>query len=412
MSLGFNLSGTVKSIEKLIKKAEAMADKQEYDIDVQENEMTVSLCPVGDIEISWEKNENNNGRWRVEADCRTTPAGPGFHKAALEFAENLGIKELSVYDETDYYSHRDFERLKDEHFYGWLDSLINICCTKYADSDCQVCICWNMKFFNPEDVGRTIVTPMGRFSVENTISILEEEGIEGFARLILMWNNEERDALFYRNRALYGLWMNCYFAPSDRSEEDKDINRMIIDDLEKAYNMDDKVPIPYEAYLELCELDGSKPDIPDGCAKLFYGFPVGYRKGLVTESIRNLRLVLPGSYQYEWEEDEGGSGTHLWWDVDEESPVWRVSVFRARNGQTYLPENTRQINDMVEKDIPNGQIRYGWNCMEEDGETLYIMEAEVASCGYFYLITVAYTRPEEKDGIVELIDKISAVNTQ
>lgn len=227
-----------------------------------------------------------------------------------------------------------------------------------------------------------------------------------------MWNNEERDALFYRNRALYGLWMNCYFAPSDRSEEDGEINKTIIDDLETAYEMDGRVPIPYEAYLELCELDGAKPDIPDGCIKLFCGFPVGYRKGLVTEPLRNLRIVLPGSYQYEWEEDEGGNGTHLWWNVDDESPVWRVSVFRARNGRAVLPENTRQINDMVEKDIPNGQIRYGWSIMDEDGEKLYIMEAEIAACDYFYLMTVAYTDPDDKDGIVDLIDKIYAVNRQ
>lgn len=412
MSLGFNLNGTVVSIQNMIKKAEKMADKLEYDIDVQENEMTVSLCPVGDIEISWEKEESGTGQWRVAADCQTTPAGPGFHKAALEFAESLGLEDLRVCDETDYYIHRDFEKLKQEHFYGWLGSLVNLCCTNYADRDSQICICWDMSYFNPEDTERTIVTPMGRFSMENAISILKEQGVDGLAQRLLMWNNEERDALFFRNRALYELWMNCYFAPSERSEEDGEINKTILDDLETAYEMDDKVPIPYEAYLELCGLDDAEPDIPDDCVKLFYGFPVGYRKGLVTEPLGNLRIVLPGSYQYEWEEDEDGNGTHLWWNVDDESPVWRVSVFRARNGQAVLPENTRQINDMVEKDIPNGRIRYGWNCMDEDGEELYIMETEIAAGDRFYLMTVAYTDPEDKDGIVDLIDKIYAVNRQ
>lgn len=411
MSLGFNIKGTVANIQNMIEKAEKMADKLEYDIDVEENEMTVGLCPVGDIEISWGKDESGARHWGVEIDCQTTPAGPGFHKAALEFAESLGLKNSEVFDETDYYIHRDFEKLKEEHFYGWLGSLVNLCCTNYADRGSQICICWNMNYFNPEDIERTIVTPMGRFSMENAMSILEEQGVDGLAQQLLMWNNEGRDALFYRNRALYGLWMNCYFAPSDRSEEDGEINKAILGDLEKAYEMDHEVPIPYEAYLELCGLDGAKPDIPENCVKLFYGFPVGYRKGLVTESLRNLRIVLPGSYQYEWEEDEGGSGTHLWWNGDDESPVWRVSVFRARNGQAALPENTRQINDMVEKDIPNGQIRYGWSIMDEDGEKLYIMEAEIAAFDYFYLMTVAYTNPDDKDGIVDLINKIYAVNS-
>lgn len=40
MSLGFNLNGTVVSIQNMIKKAQKMADKLEYDIDVQENELT------------------------------------------------------------------------------------------------------------------------------------------------------------------------------------------------------------------------------------------------------------------------------------------------------------------------------------------------------------------------------------
>ena len=47
------------------------------------------------------------------------PAGAGFHAAAVRFLDELGQKrlnELLVDDETEYYNHRDFERMKREHF--------------------------------------------------------------------------------------------------------------------------------------------------------------------------------------------------------------------------------------------------------------------------------------------------------
>lgn len=409
MSLGFHITGKTKQPDGLVKKAKSLAKECGYGIAAGEGGLCIRLCPMGELEVTWSEDEQNPGQWIVEADCQSTPAGPGLHKAALEAAEQLGIAVTEIDDETDYVNHRDFERMKKEHFYPWLRTLVQICRKSFSENDdSQICLCWNTNLYQPENVARTAVTPLGRYSLERMEEILEQQGIEALAQRFFLWMNIEKDALFYRNRALYALWVQCYFVPSSRSENDRKINESILDDLEKAYRIEPGLPFPYQAYQEVCALDGRKPLITETVTEFVMDFPMGYRKGTVTVFIANLHLRLPGSYQYEWEEYEDGSGVHLWCDGSVNSPIWRMSIYHTNGPQAPFRESDGHLQELTLADIPNGRIRYGWTRYGKKKDVYYVMECEVIAGSFYYLITVTYTKPEEKEEIVSLLRQMRA----
>ena len=410
MSLGFHITGRIDEPDGLIEKAKAIAKESGYGIAAGEEGLCIRLCPMGELEVVWSKDEKEPGRLLVEADCQTTPAGPGFHKAALEAAEQLGIEVTEIDDETDYVNHRNFERMQEEHFYPWLKTLVQICRKTFSEKDySQISLCWDTNLYQPENVAGTAVTPLGRYSLESMEEILDRQGIEALAERFFLWKNIEQDALFYRNRALYALWVQCYFVPSSRSENDKRINESILEDLERVYRMEPELPFPYQAYREVCKLDGRKPVMSKAGTEYVSPFPIGYRKGTVTLSIANLHFCLPGSYQYEWEEYEDGSGVHLWCDDSVNSPIWRMSIYHTNGPQAPFSENNGRLQELAEEDISNGRIRYGWEQYGKKKDIYYVMECEVIAGDFYYLITVTYTKKEEKEGIIALLRRMAAV---
>lgn len=412
MSIGFYVAGTVEKIDTFTRTAKRAAKKMGYIISVYENSACVTLCPLGDLVFTWMKDTESPAQWRVEMDCTTSQVGAGFHKAAIEFTEELGIQNIMLGDETGYYVHRDFDRMNREHFYPWLQNLLEFCRNQAKENGTgQILLCWDLDSYHPEEVDKTVVAPLGRYTWKYLTNILEHQEIETLADRFFLWGNEEKDALFYRNKALYALWVQCYFRPSSRSKQDKGINGSILADLEMAYQLNSKLPLPYEAYRDVCKLHHRKPAIPKTVSLLSFEFPIGYRRQLVTEAFGPLRLTLPGSYRYEWEDNGNGEGTNLWCDETINSPVWRVSGFQSRQGDAAFSERFEKgLHDLAEHEIPNGRIRYGWEQIREEDSLFWVVQAEVITGTWSYLITVAYDKPEERTEIEELIERITAVS--
>lgn len=409
MGVGFYVTGTVEKIDTLTRTAKRMAKKLAYEVTVYEDSMCVSLCPMGDLIFDWSADQERPGQWHVEMDCPTSPVGAGFHKAAIEFVEGLGLRDMTVDDETQYYTHRDFDRMNREHFYPWLRGLLRICHEQVEKNGAgQMVLCWDLNLYHPEDVDQTAAAPLGRYTWKYLSDLLEQQDIEAFADRFFLWGREQKDALFYRNKALYALWVQCYFRPSSRSRQDREINGAILADLEMAYQQDPELPLPYDAYLEVCKLHRRKPLIPKTAARLSFEFPIGYRRNLITESFGPLRLTLPGSYLYEW--DESGSGTNVWYDDLENTPVWRVSGFQNTQEDAQFSERFgKGLHDLTEREIPNGRIRCGWQKITEPDCTYWVVQAQAIAGTWSYLITVAYDTPEERAGIEELLGRITAV---
>ena len=360
--------------------------------------------------ISWTlmpvtpKHKPSTKQWIIEGGCQSSPIGAGLHKTAIDLLDMLPIRELDVDDETDYYEDHDFEHLKQAHFYSWLNQLVLMC--KQHPDTCPIAA-WDMGRYRPRQINGTVITYMGRFSIPEMVNMVEQQGISALADRFFIWDSPEKDARFFRNRALNVLWEHCYFTPSDRSNEDRAINEGILNDLERAASMDPDLPLPRDIYREICTLAGRQPILPDG-PELESSFPIGFRRDLVTHSLGELELTIPGSYRYEWEESENGEGTNLWCDIAIESPIWRVNRFESGAEITEFLPIFDGLEDPTEHETPGGRAKWGWRQLEGKEEPVYQIQCQVIAGLATFLITITYFKPEEKDEIAVLLGKLSA----
>ena len=378
-----------------------------------EDGLSLSLCPLdARVYNTWKKGSGLLSQWEVEGECVSTPAGPGLHQAAVEALDALPIQKLHVEDETEYYQHRDFDRMLREHFHPWLKTIVDMLTGQFGDDHTNVCMCWDLDGYMPEVVPGTVVTPVGRFSGRWMRETVERQGIEALAERFFLWYHPgKRDALYNRQVALNLLWEHCYYAPSSRSQEDASNNEIVCKNLEMAAMLDRNIPLPRRAYEEICQLARRAPALPEG-PELEEEFAPGYRKGLVTCSIGALRLTIPGSYRYEREQWDENSGCDLWCDEAAMSPIWRMNGYQKREGSAAFTPTLDGDNDLTEFEIENGAVRYGWRELpQENGQPLWQVRAEVITGPSLFVITVTHLEPEDRPGIVELVRKIT-VQTQ
>lgn len=412
MSIGFTFKGKVRKRETLLETIREISRKKEYNVYSDEDGVRVALCLAGgDLNINWKPESGIFSHYVIEGSCQSTPAGPGFHKAAIEFIDGLGIKSLEVIDETGYYVHRDFERMKREHFYKWLGAVIDLC-NKREDL-ANICLCWDVTDYMPEEIDNSIVTPLGRFTKYEINEIVKQLGIRALAERFFVWNEPEKDARFYLNQAMNLLWESCYFAPSDRSQEDKDINDAIIRNMERAARLNPSLAMPRKAYKEVCRLAGHTPALPEG-SELTSSFTVGYRKALVTYQFGSMKFAVPGRYRHEWEAYDDKSGVNMWLDTSTDSPIWRINGWNIGNSNDdskkpdFIPFKNR-LNDIEETEIDNGKIKWGWNKICEGGESYYQVQCQVVAEASFYFVSVTCDKKEEIPEIVKLIKRISVI---
>ena len=410
MSIGLTFTGRTESPSILAEAAKVLAEQRGWSVGVSGGGLRVTLCPLGgELKVIWRPAEDPEGPWLVRGECVSTPAGAGLHRAAVELLDSLPIRSLTVKDETGFYRHRDFQRMKEEHFYPWLRALVDICARESGKGVSGMQLCWDLEQYAPEDIPDTVVTPMGRFRLSELVDLVEEGGIEALAGRFFLWNGRTQDARFFRNRAINALWERCWFAPSARSQEDAAINSSILDDLEWAAKLDPALPLPRRAYAEVCALAEREPALPEG-PELREEFSPGYRKGRVTHAVGVLRLTLPGSCLYHWESWENGGGAHLWSDGSDEGPVWRVSAYRAREGDAQFTDNLNTLHGLEARKLSGGALRWGWREIREEGKLLYQAVCEVISGPSLFLLTAACSGPEELGQVAQTIAQLSVVH--
>ena len=411
MSIGLQFTGQIESPPALAEAANSLAKARGYRLVAGESGMKVVMCPLGgELKFLWRPGESPTDPWLVRGGCISTPAGAGLHRAAVELLDHLPIRALTVEDETNFFRHRDFKRMKEEHFYPWLHTLVDVCRQESGKGVSGMQLCWDLGQYAPESIPDTVITPMGRFRLSELVDLVEKQGIEALAGRFFLWNGRTHDARFFRNRAINTLWERCCFVPSARSLEDAAINSAILNDLEQAAKLDPTLPLPRDAYAEVCALAEREPALPDGPA-LEEEFSPGYRKGYITHAVGALRLTLPGAYLYGWEQWENGGGTHLWSDDTGEGPVWRVNAYQMREGNAQFTGNLDALHGLESRKLKGGALRWGWKEIREGGETLYQVVCEIITGPYLFPLTVTCTDPGELGQVAQLIGRISVVNS-
>ena len=413
VSIGFTFTARTRKPESLKEYARKLAKEKGYGLLEAKDGFRFRLCPMGDLSLHWGEESGLFGQKEAAGECYSTPCGAGFHKAAVELLDELGtgpMKLISVDDETGYYEHRDFERMKEEHFYPWLKTLVRLCQEKVMSGEYEnLCLCWNLDLYQPEVLPGTVITPMGRFDARTMVKTVETLGIRWLADRFFLWDGEEKDARYYRNTALNLLWEDCCFVPSDRRESDRICHEKILDHLERAAKMDPLLPLPLSAFEELCALSGRQPALPGTTPKMEETFPIGFRRGRITHAFGALRLQLPGAFQYEWEEEEEGKGNALWWDGNNDHPLWRVTGLRKREGNAEIKTPFDKEQDVEDLEMQNGRARWGWYEINDEDGRYYQIYCEAVSGPSLFLITVTYAHAEEREELYELLRNLKAV---
>ena len=419
MKLGIVFQGECRNKDNVVRAVQRMAKEKGYRVGAWKEGMRVVLCPTGYVDLGWVPVRSFFGRWKITGSCVSVPAGPGFHRAAAELIQALGekeIKDMEWKDSTNYLEDPDFEALRRETFEPWLAEQLKQALEELdRDPEGEVRLFWDEDQYWPEKVPGTVVTPVGRFSRQWLGQRLERGALRELSERLFLWNEPGHDARFHRNCALKRLWEDCYFAPSDRSGEDAQINGLILDDLEKSAQMDPELPLPVESYRELCILDDRGFGLPEDIPELEEEFAPGYHKGEVTQSFDTLRFPLPGVYRYEWNEDGRGGGGCIWWDEESDSPLWRVSGYRSKNVKAAWNADLAGFSDVETREEPGFSAHWGWKELEQrtDPEKpVYQVLGEVVAGPTLFVFTVTFSLPEEREDIYARIRRIEAVERE
>lgn len=396
MGLGFTIHTKIKDIEKFQQTVESQAVESGYNAEHDESSSTVSFCRLGDLFLNYqhEGEGNTDNVISVNGDCQTNMLGPGFHKAAIEFIDRLqqatGTR-FEVEDETDYYTERDFEAMKKKHFHKWLAKLFEIIQEQEDKGSTSLSICWDLNKYYPQSDSGIVISPLGSFRLSEVVRRIREEGIESFADDFFIWNNSERDARFHRGMALNAMWEDCYFMPSERSEEDARINGYIISELETTASLDPSLPFPKKEYEELCRLHGCVPVPTDGIPPYETEFAIGYRRGIVNHKVGKIRFSLPGSYLEDTDE-----GTLVYYDAAADN--WhtvRCTGYSTDGEPDFLDVEEEMIE---EREFDGGKYRLydmGIDQDSEDEEPYPVYSCHALCPNQYTLFTLCASRLED-----------------
>ena len=396
MGLGFTIHTKIKDIEKFQQAVESQAVESGYNAEHDESSSTVSFCRLGDLFLNYqhEGEGNTDNIISVNGDCQTNMLGPGFHKAAIEFIDRLqqatGTR-FEVEDETDYYTERDFEAMKKKHFHKWLAKLFEIIQEQEDKGSTSLSICWDLNKYYPQSDSGIVISPLGSFRLSEVIRRIREEGIESFADDFFIWNNPERDARFHRGLALNAMWEDCYFMPSERSEEDARINGYIISELETAASLDPSLPFPKKEYEELCRLHGCTPVPTDGIPTYETEFAIGYRRGIINHKVGRIRFSLPGSYL-----EDTDDGTLVYYDAAADN--WhtvRCTGYSTNGEPDFLDVEEEMIE---EREFDGGKYRLydmGIGQDSEDEEPYPVYSCHALCSNQYTLFTLCASRLED-----------------
>ena len=396
MGLGFTIHTKIKDIEKFQQAVESQAVESGYNAEHDESSSTVSFCRLGDLFLNYQhEGEGNTGNViSVNGDCQTNMLGPGFHKAAIEFIDRLqqatGTR-FEVEDETDYYTERDFEAMKKKHFHKWLAKLFEIIQEQEDKGSKSLLFCWDLNKYYPQSDSGIVISPLGSFRLSEVIRRIREEGIESFADDFFIWNNPERDTRFHRGLALNAMWEDCYFMPSERSEEDARINGYIISELETAASLDPSLPFPKKEYEELCRLHGCTPVPTDGIPTYETEFTIGYRRGIVNHKVGRIRFSLPGSYL-----EDTDDGTLVYYDAATDN--WhtvRCTGYSTNGEPDFLDVEEEMIE---EREFDGGKYRLydmGTGQDSEDEEPYPVYSCHALCSNQYTLFTLCASRLED-----------------
>lgn len=389
-----------KPVEEMVRQ---MAEEQGYTCEHLSCFLLCKICPEGYIWFRWDKG-------KLRAESQTNIVGPGFHVTVIEFMEQLAEREnlkLKAEDRTGYFWRRDFLAMRRQYFYQWFTDLMNT--VSEWSEDQEYTFCWPARLYYPDRQKGKLITHIRSFSFTEIRSVVNSGLSMAFAKDFFIWNEIEKDALYYRNYGLVLLNQNCNFMPSSRSESDRTVNKEIIEALETAFSMDSRLPFPKKEYLEVCRLAEHEPLDVSQAEPLPGDAEVGCRKHLVYRSLGNMSFALPGHYLFE--ENSESSMDHYYDGLDYGGHDFYIyAVVLGIGGQAsfkdaWFEQGTPEQDYFFEAEGGKGRVAI-YAPETKDGEVLYKMSAQVLYEEQRTNVNITCRKPGEMEWALELVKKI------
>ncbi|WP_432626581.1 hypothetical protein [Brotaphodocola sp.] len=385
-----------------------LASQMGYHCEMFEDYVIYQFCPEGFLWMAWKKGQ-------IVGECQTNVAGPGFHAAVIHFLDLYAARGklgLLVEDDTGYSRDRDFARMRREYFYPWFGDLMRQIFEQKDRADRQL-VCWPANYYLPEKQQGMVMTHIRQFSMEEIRNIVHSGVSMGFAKDFFIWNEEEKDACYYRNCALVLMNQECYFMPSKRSEEDRVINGKILDLLERALELKEDLPFPKKEYRELCALDGREPKNLERTPDLPRDAQVGCRKGLLFRTIGSLRFAVPGNYLYDGTRQ--GNSERYYDGKAEGGHDYYICAMNLEHEAEF--ENQPFEQSRVERviDFEHGGLRGRvaiYRPRQKDGETSYEVAAQILYKNQMTIVSVRYQNPSEENWAIDLIRRVEVIEEE
>jgi len=373
-----------------------------------ENSLLVRLCPGGEwLRFTWSPDG------LVNAECKTSTAGPGYHAFVLHLLDALtqscGLRwqwdlQDGGGDETGYAGHRDFERLQRE-MAKLLQSLGRI----FGEARIQRAewLAVNMPTDYPAVCDfPLLVTPVGFLSSEWFEELVASEGSDLAHRCqrFFPWWHRERDARFWLNCGLVMSWMDLPWHPP-AGEDEKETYRLALDCFARAKELDPDIAVPKSEISEIQELMGKAPDRatppkPEG---------IGLRRHRMRHRLNgDWTIEFPG-YYYQTSEEEGV----IAYFGDRTLRACWLSA-RAKDGRCPEPEELLPCKDKPQFrgaafiESGKGHPR-GWACIKgavERDHEFRMLNGYSAIRGTLLILTISYVNPADDDWAAETFHSV------
>lgn len=399
------ISGQGWNTEKLQEFAVELAGEMGYHCDAVGEYAIYQFCPEGFLWMGFKAG-------RILGECQTNIAGPGFHAAVIHFLELFAARaELGLYveDATGYYEERDFLKMRRNYFYQWFTDLMATVLEKKDEAGDQL-VCWPTDYYLPEEHKDMITTHIRRFAISEIAGMMRSGMSMAFARDFFIWNEEEKDAYYYRNSALVMLNQECYFMPSVRSREDQDINHKILALLERALAMKPDIPFPKKEYLELCTLAEHEPVDVSGVTEYAKEIEIGCRKGLLFRTIGCMRFAVPGNYLYD--SNSRGNSERYYDGKNKDGHEFYICALNTRGEASFqeapFQKDTVQEVQEFQSGGTKGKIAV-YRPMEKDGKTVHSVAAQMIYKNQMTIVSINYENPEDRAWAFDLIRRVQAV---
>ena len=396
------LSGQGWNMEKMQEFSKGLAREQGFYCETAGDFVIYQFCPEGYLWMQWKNHQ-------IQGSSQTNVAGPGFHAAVIYFLELYAVRGnmgLWVEDRTGYYEDRDFVRMRRDYFYQWYSDLMNQTVETAGRSGRQM-ICWPSDYYLPEEKEGMVVTHIRPFPVWEIEQIVRSGMSMAFAKDFFIWNEEEKDAYYYRNSGLVRMNQECYFMPSDRSQEDRTINEEILRLLEKALEMKPDIPFPKEEYVKLCNLAGKEPMNHNQAPELMKGAEIGCRKGLLFRTIGCMRFAVPGTYLYD--NRQQGNGQRYYDGRNQNNHDYYICAVHM-SGQadfyeaSFEKKNIEQVLEFTKDGVKYKVAVYHPRELKE--KMVFSMAAQVICKSQLTIISIHYDSREEQDWALDLVRKV------